>query len=267
MAWVVTGKSVIVTDVANECGFDMHAIKIYVGILLALCAATTAGAQTLTAYTEEWAPYNFQDGRDVKGIATDLLREACKTARLNCKVEMVPWARGYKIVRNTPDTVLFTTARKPEREDHFLWVGPILSRSTWVFARPHPADAAGTRELNKLRFGIVRGEAAYQDLLNAGVAPTSMVEDSSNASILRLLLSGVVDAMVDTEVAMAWALRSSSLDASTVIKHSKLADEGAYFYAFNLKSNPEVVGRLQAAIDKLKRQGRVDALVRRYTQP
>lgn len=66
---------------------------------------------------------------------------------------------------------------------------------------------------------------------------------------------------------MAWALRSSSLDASTVIKHSKLADEGAYFYAFNLKSNPEVVGRLQAAIDKLKRQGRVDALVRRYTQP
>jgi ABC-type amino acid transport substrate-binding protein len=52
-----------------------------------------------------------------------------------------------------------------------------------------------------------------------------------------------------------------------VIKHSKLADEGAYFYAFNLKSNPEVVGRLQAAIDKLKRQGRVDALVHRYTQP
>ena len=236
--------------------------------LWALGGAGAAHAQRLSAYTEHWPPYNFEEAGKVKGIATDMLRAICTDARLTCNVRVVPWARGYKIVSNTPNTVLFTTARKASREKEFLWVGPILPRSTWVYVHSGGDKAAqGVRDLTQLRFGIVRDEAAQQDLTQAGVPVHAMVEDSSNASILRLLLSGVVDAMVDTEVAMAWALRSSSLDASTVIKHSKLTDEGAYFYAFNLKSNPEVVGRLQAAIDKLKRQGRVDALVHRYTQP
>jgi len=83
---------------------------------------------------------------------------------------------------------------------------------------------------------------------------------------LRLLATGSIDAMVDTEVAMDWALRSNSLPAETVQKHSKLTEQGAYFYALNRNTHPDVVARLQAALDLLRRQGRLDALVQRYTQ-
>lgn len=243
----------------------MNAIKRFVGLLVGSCVVASVGAQTLAAYTEEWAPYNFQEGPLVKGISADLLRESCEAARLRCNLQLMPWARAIKLVRGTPNTVLFTTARKPDRENDFLWVGPILPRSTWVYVRPEIA-AANVRELKTLRFGIVRDEAAQRDLLKAGVPPGAMVEDSSNTAILRLMLSGVVDAMVDTEVAMAWSVRNSGLDAATVVKHVKLTDEGAYYFALNLQSDPAVVERLQTALDKLRRQGRVEALVRRYTQ-
>jgi polar amino acid transport system substrate-binding protein len=251
---------------ANEESTMLKFARLFTVATLLLMVSWGASGQTLVAYTEEWPPYNFQDGRDVKGISTDLFREACRTARLNCTVELVPWARAYRIVQNTASTVLFTTARKPDRETHFQWAGPILPRSTWIFVRRPVANAPAMREIQQMRFGVVRGEAAIDDLLGLGVAPPSIQEDSNNTSLLRLLTAGIIDAMVDTEVAMDWTLRSNSLPAETVQKHSKLTDQGAYFYAINRKTHPDVVARLQAALDLLRRQGRLDALVQRYTQ-
>lgn len=233
-------------------------------IALALAAAS-APAQTLTAYTEQWPPYNFEENGEVKGIATDILRAACSLAKLNCSIHMVPWARAYKIVRNTDNTILYTTARKASREKEFLWVGPILPRSTWVYTRTgNERVAAAGRDITQLRFGIVRDEASQQDLLNAGVPPALLLEDSSNATVLRLLLNNAVDAMVDTEVAMAWNLKTAGVPATAVTKLSKLSEDGAYYFALNLKTHPDIVARLQTALDKLQRQGKLEPIMRRY---
>ncbi len=225
-------------------------------------------AQNLSAYTEQWPPYNFEENGDVKGIATDMLRAVCAQARVNCTVQLVPWARAYKIVRYSENTILYTTARKASREKEFLWVGPILPRSTWVYTRTgnDKALAAG-RDFTHLRFGIVRDEAAQQDLLNAGVPAGALQEDNSNANVLRLLLGNAVDAMVDTEVSMAWNLKTAGLPATTVTKFAKLSEDGAYYFALNLKTNPDTVARLQTALEKLQRQGTVEAIIRRYDAP
>ncbi len=234
--------------------------------LWALGGAGAAHAQRLSAYTEHWPPYNFEEAGEVKGIATDMLKAVCADARLTCNVRVVPWARGYKIVSNTPNTVLFTTARKASREKEFLWVGPILPRSTWIYMRSGSDKAAqGGRDLTQLRFGIVRDEAAQQDLTHAGVPAHAMVEDSSNATVLRLMLADAVDAMVDTEVGMAWNLRDAGLPASAVTKVSKLSEDGAYYFALNLQTNPAVVQRMQASLDKLRRLGRMEAFTKAYT--
>lgn len=223
-------------------------------------------AQTLTGYTEQWPPYNFEESGEVKGIASDVLRAVCADAKLTCKLNLVPWARAYKIVSNLPDTVLFTTARKASREKEFLWVGPLLPRSTWVYVKTAP-DKGGVanREISQLRFGIVRDEAARQDLIQAGVPASAMIEDSSNAAVLRLLLADAVDAMVDTEVGMAWCLRSANLPSGAVTKASKLSEDGAYYFALNLQTDPAVVQRMQASLDKLRRSGRLDAITRQYS--
>ena len=239
-------------------------------VLCATAALLAAGAQaqTLMAYTEQWPPYNFEENGEVKGIATDMLRAACAQAKLNCSTHLVPWARAYKIVRYTENTILYTTARKASREKDFQWVGPILPRSTWIYTRTaNDKVAAVGRDITQLRFGIVRDEASQQDLLNAGVPASALQEDNSNATVLRLLLTNAVDAMVDTEVAMAWNLRTAGLPASTVTKLAKLSEDGAYYFALNLKTNPDTVARLQVALDKLQRQGKLETIIHRYDAP
>jgi len=105
-------------------------LRSLIGLLfMALGAASIGNAADLVAYTEEWAPYNFTEEGTIKGISTDIIRAACSAAKLDCDTLMVPWARAYKTASHTPNTLVFTTARKLSREQEFLWVGPILRQT------------------------------------------------------------------------------------------------------------------------------------------
>ena len=227
-----------------------------------------ARAADLVAYTEEWAPYNYSEGGEIKGIGTDILRASCAEARLSCEIQIVPWARAYATAAATPNTLVYTTARKPFREKAFLWIGPFLPRTTWVYARSDaPSTLRSHKDLPQHRFGTVRGEASTQELLDAGAPQSSLIPDSSNAAVLRLLHSGRVDAMVDTEIGMAWTLKLTGIPASAVTPLFTLSEGGHYYFALNPRSDPRLAPRLQRALDRLRRNGRLDEIVRSYTQP
>lgn len=226
----------------------------------------SAHGADLQAFTEDWPPYNFEDNGVVRGISTDVLRAACSLAKLECSVELVPWARAYKTAQTLPGALAYTTARKPSREQEFAWVGPILPRTTWIYQRSALAALpAGTQDFTTWRFGVVRGEAAAQDLLARGVPASNLIEQATNNDVIRLLQTGAIDAMVDTEVGMLWSLRKLGLGADMVRKTLKLTEEGAYYYALNPNTDAQTVSKLQSALDKLHSSGRINRIVRSYT--
>lgn len=231
-------------------------------------AAHAAPAPDLVALTEEWAPYNYSEQGEVKGIATDVLRAACALAQLRCEFRVVPWARALALATAQPNTLAYTTARKPERERAFLWIGPLLPRATWVYGRAgSESSLRRAQDLALHRFGVVRGEAAAQDLQAAGVPAASLVPDNSNAAVLRMLLGGWVDAMVDTEIGMAWNLRNANAAPSEVVRLMKLSDEGGYYYALNPRSDAVLARKLQAALDKLRASGAIERSIAAYLRP
>ena len=234
-------------------------------LLATVGAAWQAQAADLVAYTEEWAPYNFSANGAIKGISTDILRAACSAEKLDCDIQMVPWARAYKTASSTPNTLVFTTARKPSRENEFLWVGPILPRTTWVFGRADLEKSVhSVRDLAAHRVGVVRDEAAQQDLEAAGVPTKALVVQPSNVEILKMMSRSLIDATVDTEVGMQWNLRTTAMAPDHFKKLVKLSDVGAYYFAMNLESTPALVRRLQNAIDQLRQSGKLDAIVQQY---
>lgn len=223
-------------------------------------------ALTLQAYTEEWPPYNYSEQGELKGISTDILRALCAEAQIGCTLDSVPWARAYAAALKFPNTLVYTTVRRPSRERDFIWIGPFLPRTTWVWGRPGSQQQIRERsDLAQHRFGIVRGEAAAQDLLAAGVPLSGLVADASNAAILRQLRLGWIDAMVDTELGMAWNLRQAGMASGDAVKLLRLSDEGGYYFALNRASDPILAERLQGALELLRARGQLDELLRAYT--
>ncbi|WP_349744296.1 transporter substrate-binding domain-containing protein [Roseateles cavernae] len=224
-----------------------------------------AGTPVLNAYTEEWPPYNYSERGELKGVATDILRALCAEAELRCLIDSVPWARAYAAALKSPNAMVYTTVRRPSREHDFIWIGPILSRSTWVWGRAGgTATIRDRKDLPLLRYGVVRGEAAAQDLLDAGVPPAALVADASNAAILRQLRLGWIDAMVDTELGMAWNLRQAGMASSEVLRLAPLSEQGGYYFAMNRHSDPALVERLQSALERLRSKGTIEELMRAY---
>ncbi len=104
---------------------------------------STPDSSTLTYYTEQWPPYSYQENDTLKGVAVDLLGEI--TGKMGKKVtpdqvHLVPWTEGYQAALTGKKTVLFSTARLPEREQSFKWAGPIFTDRYVLFAGPESSD-------------------------------------------------------------------------------------------------------------------------------
>ncbi|VVB69672.1 Bacterial extracellular solute-binding proteins, family 3 [uncultured archaeon] len=103
-----------------------------------LAAEETPSAKDLTYITHQFQPFNFQKDGELQGASVDLLEMAWDRMgeRLNRSIiEFLPWTEGYQRTLNEKNTVLFATARLPEREQLFKWAGPIGSDTKVLLAK------------------------------------------------------------------------------------------------------------------------------------
>jgi len=223
-------------------------------------------APDIEAVTEDWPPYNFKEDGLVRGIATDLLRETCTLAQLRCRIELEPWERAKLETLARPATLLFTTARTPEREHQFIWIGPVAPRATWIFdlVRPGRAACQPADRAHPCRYGVVRGDAAYEDLIAAGVPAENIELGIDTAQNFRKLLAGRIDAVTDNELSMRWLSLRVDHSATRVRRVALLSQRGAYYFALNPLTSPALVARLDGAFKALAARRRPEEIARHY---
>ena len=244
----------------------MFALRLLL-ISICLLASNFASAQVLKAYTEEWPPYNFIRDNKLVGVSTDILKAVCADTELKCDMQLVPWTRAYKTVLETPDTMIYTISRIPLREKQFTWIGPILPRSMWIYARTEVASKIHTlKDIANFRIGAIREEASLSELLEAGVPSSSIQIFNTNTDEMRMLKAGKIDIVANTEIGMQQNQKTFGIADKAMKRMMKLNDGAALYFGMNINSNKDLVAKLQASVDKLKREGKIDAIVQQYTK-
>ena len=80
--------------------------------LLALpCFSASASAQTVAFVTEEYAPFNYRDGKVIKGATVEQVEKVMADIGVDYTLDVMPWARAFSLARTTPMTCVFATAR------------------------------------------------------------------------------------------------------------------------------------------------------------
>ena len=81
-------------------------------LLLCVCISSVY-AQSIAVVTEDWEPYNYLENNEVVGISTTVVRKVLNKAGIgiNGGIQMYPWARAYKMVKENKNTLIYTIIR------------------------------------------------------------------------------------------------------------------------------------------------------------
>ncbi|MDR6960857.1 polar amino acid transport system substrate-binding protein [Pseudomonas brassicacearum] len=221
----------------------------------------------LVLLTENFPPYNmamngknFAQDENINGIAVDIVREIFKRADISYSLTLrFPWERIYKLALENPGYGVFVMARLPEREKLFKWVGPI-GPDDWIMLAKTDSKITldSLEQARKYRIGAYKGDAIAETLAKQGLNPIVVLRDQDNA---RKLVNGQIDLWATGDPAGRYLARQEGVnDLKTVLRFNS----AELYLALNKDVPDDVVARLQAALDELRKEGAVDAIMARY---
>jgi polar amino acid transport system substrate-binding protein len=218
--------------------------------------------------TEEYAPYNYAEDGALKGVAVDILVkiwERLNVDQTTADIQLLPWARGYRMALEQPGTCLFSTTVTDSRRELFNFVEPIMDASVSVIAaKDRRLDASNVAALAPYRIGVVREDIGELLLRENDFSGTYVRTDSARI-LIRMLQGARFDGAAYNERVANWVMVQEGIDPSHYGPELVL-QEGHMGYACHKETNPALITQLQQALDALIADGTVDRIVRRYLQ-
>jgi len=217
--------------------------------------------------TENFPPYNmaingknFAQEDNLDGIAVDIVREMFKRAGIPYNLTLrFPWDRIYKLALEKPGYGVFATARLPEREALFKWVGPI-GPDDWVLLgrSDSPITLRNLEEAKRYKVGAYKGDAIAEHLIQQGLQPITALRDQENA---KKLMAGQIDLWATGDPAGRYLAKQEGIAGlKTILRF----DSAELYLALNREVPDEVVQKLQAALEQMRSEGFVDATLNSY---
>ena len=216
----------------------------------------SVGLSHLQYLTEEWAPFNYQEGGNATGIAVDILEAVFRNIGVNrtgADVRIVPLADGFRAAQNT-STVLFSIVRTPEREPLYKWAGPFAKSRFVVFA---PVDRnitiSSDADLNLYRIGAVRSSIENDLLTSRGVHASDIIPGATPGDLIRMLEEGQIDLWATGDITGRYEMKAAGAnpDAYEIVY---TLDENDFYFIFSRDVPDTLVGAFQDALDTVRNQ-------------
>ena len=227
-------------------------------LLVGGARAETDPDYSMVLLTENFPPYNmaingknFAQEDNIDGIAVDIVREMFKRAGIKYSLTLrFPWDRIYKLALEKPG--VFVTARLAERED----IGP----DDWVLLAKgdSPITLGSLDEAKKYRIGACKGDAIAEFLGKNGFEADLALRDQENA---QKLVKGQIDLWASGDPAGRYLAKQEGV---TGLKTVLRFNSDQLYLALNRETPDEVVQKLQAALDGMRKEGFVEDILNSY---
>lgn len=233
-----------------------------------LCLSTLpTSAQEYVAGGAQWKPYAFKDDSgQLKGLSVDIARRVLRIANVNATFVTYPVNRLQvmldkgEIDINYADALVWNT---PEQRRHFVFSKPYLIVNEHLyFLASHPAPSNPISQWSGLTIGMIRGYT-YAPLEAGFKARTlSKLETSEDNALLKLLVSGRVDAIAMVDDIFDVMVQNSHLSADMFRQGAELSEAPLVF-----KLQPQhalLLPQINNAIDVIRKNGVINEIVNRY---
>ena len=228
--------------------------KLFV-IVVILWFLSPARAADLMIMTEDFPPYNYQENGSPAGLSTEVVKAVITEAGLTAEFRFVPWARAYKTAERVPNTLIYSIARIPEREDAFIWVGEIAPYRTSLYklTLSDHVQAATIAQARNYRIGVSVEDVIYTYLKREGFKLEVVGSDQLN---IRKLVAKRLDVIAYDEASFVYAVQQNGYQLDQFQRILRLDElSGSLYMALNKDSDPKLAERLTAALQQVHEKG------------
>ena len=231
--------------------------------LLLLLFAPVLQAADVLLLSEENPPLNFTRAGQPSGFSVELVRLLAAQAGDRAEIRMEPWTRGYSRAQREAGVGLFSTARTPERESLFQWVGPLMQARTCFYSRRvdnlRVDSLEDARRLRRL--ALPRQWYSTDYLLAQGF--DNLFTVASQDKMMHMFALGRGDLIVASDIAVPQLLGLHNLRMEDVQQQHCFMEHESYL-AFSPQTDAALVARWQQALHTLYRDGRFQHNYRRW---
>lgn len=224
----------------------------------------------ITVVTEELPPYNMTVDGQLTGMSTEVVRAVLEEAGLEGHFQSMPWARAYDIALNSPNVLIYSIARTPRREALFKWVGSLAASDWYLFSLPgRQFDLKSLEDARGYQIATVKQDVGEQYLISRGFLIGRNLQSSNRYEHnYEKLKAGRVDLWISNELNAHYLVRQATGNPDeTAVAQLAIDDLGGadgLNLAFSRDTPDELVERVRQALERVRADGRYDAIARRW---
>jgi polar amino acid transport system substrate-binding protein len=234
------------------------------GLLAGLLLAPQP-ALALKLLTEENPPLNYTENKKLTGMATEVVQEMGKRAKTELAFEVMSWSKAYERAQADKETCLYSTARLPNRENAFKWVGPIAANKWGLFALGgFKQEIKSLNDAKPFRIGGVARDAKTEFLKQWGVTNIFEVEDDK-LNPGKLTLNRKEAQKIDLWItSVASAKKVAERAQVPGVKLVYLVREEESYLACSPRTSAATLKALADALDGMKKDGTYSKIIKAY---
>lgn len=226
-----------------------------------LLLASPLRAESITFTTESYPPYSFlTPSGKAAGVGVDLVSAIMRLSggQNGYSFEIMPWARAIALAETTKNHCVFAAARTKDREKDFQWITPFFSDINLLVAlKSSPVDARTIEQARKYTVSTQRGDYTQKLLQENGF---QKIDVSANFDVsLAKLMAGRIDL-----IPMSEAVYNKLIREGAPLRQLMTFSEQKLGIACNKQVAPELIARMQAALDTLRASGEKDRILLNY---
>lgn len=249
---------------ANVIGF-LRSVLLFLAVGVAV--STPVKAQEFRLMTSPWPPSNFLDqSGQPTGISVAIINALKGQLGVSTAIEVVPWARAYKIAKTEPNILLFTAAKTTEREEQgFEFLGPAVMWTHSLLARRDSnleiVDLEDAKQQGLTAVGV-RGSWQMQLLNEAGI---QTVETADHGTSARMLLAGRVDLWITSRLQASVVLNGIGAPQSATQSLFTIRKSPSYLM-ISEGSDTQLLDKWRSALEELKKGEHFHAIAKDWSK-
>jgi len=124
--------------------------------------------EKITIYTEYLLPFQYTQGKQIKGIAYQNVESLLKCANMTGDYIFLPWNQALSHASKEKNTLLFSIARMPSRENNFIWLEIIGRANIYLYRLKKRNDIQinTINDLNHYSLGLLKNDFVTEFLIN-----------------------------------------------------------------------------------------------------